>query len=56
MLFDRHMLLTLSAEQMHSYDYRPPANIQDMKFVGDTCLTDQRAHPHASSWSSEGGA
>ena len=25
MLFDRHMLLTLSAEQMHSYDYRPPA-------------------------------
>jgi hypothetical protein len=25
MLFDRHMLLTLSAEQVHSYDYRPPA-------------------------------
>ncbi len=25
MLFDRHMLLTLSAEQVHFYDYRPPA-------------------------------
>jgi hypothetical protein len=24
MLFDRHMLLTLSAEQVHVHDYRPP--------------------------------
>ncbi len=25
MLFDRHMLLTLFAEKVHFYNYRPPA-------------------------------